>query len=95
MASKKERVEATPMADETQTSENFDATQMAEKVEFVDHIAQYGVPQRSYEEAQRLSLELNLTDEQFNQLLEQLRVKYKYAKAEPSESVRIIAAQSI
>ncbi|QQR92937.1 MAG: DNA-directed RNA polymerase subunit A'' [Candidatus Iainarchaeum archaeon] len=83
------------MADETQTNENFDATQMAEKVEFVDHIAKYGVPQRSYEEAQRLSLELNLTDEQFNQLLDQLREKYKYAKAEPGESVGIIAAQSL
>lgn len=95
MASKKERLEATPMADETQNNENFDATQLAEKVEFVDHIAKYGVPQRSYEEAQRLSLELNLTDEQFNQLLDQLREKYKYAKAEPGESVGIIAAQSL
>lgn len=83
------------MADETQTNENFDATQMAEKIEFVDHIASYGVPQRAYEEAQRLSLELNLTDEQFNQLLDQLREKYKYAKAEPGESVGIIAAQSL
>ncbi len=83
------------MADETQTNENFDATQMAEKIEFVDHIAKYGVPQRPYEEAQRLSLELNLTDEQFNQLLDQLREKYKYAKAEPGEAVGIIAAQSL
>ncbi|MDP2666783.1 MAG: DNA-directed RNA polymerase subunit A'' [Candidatus Diapherotrites archaeon] len=83
------------MADETQETLNLDATQQAEQVEFVDHVAQFGMPRKAYEEAQRLSLELNLTDEQFEQLLHEIRKKYIYAKAQPGEGVGIIAAQSL
>lgn len=80
---------------ETNIGEAFDATQHAEEVEFVDHIAVNGVPRRAYEDAQRLSLEMNLTDEQFDQLVQELRTRYQHAKAEPGESVGIIAAQSL
>jgi DNA-directed RNA polymerase subunit A" len=83
------------MENETQTNENFDATQHAEKVEFVDHIAEHGIPRKAYEDAQRLSLEMNLTDEQFEHLVEELRKRYLHAKAEPGEAVGIVAAQSL
>ncbi|MEK6902802.1 MAG: hypothetical protein AABX02_04420, partial [archaeon] len=62
---------------ETQTTENFDATQHAEAIEFEDHVAKYGIPRKAYEEAQRLSLEMNLTDEQFEQLADELRKRYQ------------------
>lgn len=77
------------------TTENFDATQHAEAIEFEDHVAKYGIPRKVYEEAQRLSLEMNLTDDQFEQLADELRKRYQNAKAEPGESVGIIAAQSL
>ncbi len=80
---------------ETQNEENFDATQHAEEIEFVDHVAKYGIPRRAYEDAQRLSLEMNLTDDQFEQLTDELKKRYQHAKAEPGESVGIIAAQSL
>ncbi len=86
------------MANENETltiEEGFDATQHAEQVEFVDHIAEQGIPRRAYEDAQRLSLEMNLTDEQFDQLVNELRKRYQHAKAEPGESVGIVAAQSL
>lgn len=83
------------MAEETQPISNEDLTQQAEEVEFVDHIATYGVPRRVYEEAQQVSLELNLTDEEFEQLLKELQDRYVRAKAEPGESVGIVAAQSM
>ena len=78
---------------ETQNEENFDATQHAEEIEFVDHVAKYGIPRRAYEDAQRLSLEMNLTDDQFEQLTDELKKRYQHAKAEPGESVGIIAPQ--
>lgn len=83
------------MENETQNTENFDATQHAEKVEFVDYVAEHGVPRKIYEEAQRLSLEMNLTDDQFDHLVSEVRKRYAFAKAEPGEAVGIIAAQSL
>lgn len=83
------------MEQDISNTENFDATQHAEEVEFVDHVAKYGIPRKAYEDAQRLSLEMNLTDEQFALLTEELKKRYQHAKAEPGESVGIIAAQSL
>ncbi|MEK6821277.1 MAG: hypothetical protein AABY11_02680, partial [archaeon] len=71
------------MENEIQDQVNIDATQQAEKVEFVDHVTQFGMPRKAYEDAQRLSLEMNLTDEQFENLLGEIRQKYIYAKAQP------------
>ncbi len=83
------------MENDTQTNENFDATQHAEKIEFVDYVAEHGIPRKIFEDAQRLSLEMNLTDGQFDHLVEELRKRYAFAKAEPGEAVGIIAAQSL
>lgn len=83
------------MDNDTQNTENFDATQHAEKIEFVDYVAENGIPRKIFEEAQRLSLEMNLTDDQFDHLVEELRKRYAFAKAEPGEAVGIIAAQSL
>jgi len=38
---------------------------------------------------------MNLTDDQFTQLTDELKKRYQHAKAEPGESVGIIAAQSL
>ena len=83
------------MKNETTPTENFDATQHAQEVEFVDHISEKGVPKRAYEDAQRLSLEMNLTDDQFDYLVKELQKRYQHAKTEAGEAVGIIAAQSL
>jgi DNA-directed RNA polymerase subunit A" len=83
------------MEKEKQENPNDDATQQAEEIEFVDHVSTYGVPKKIYEEAQQVSLELNLTEEEFDRLLKKLQEKYVESKAEPGESVGIIAAQSL
>ncbi|MFH0970690.1 MAG: DNA-directed RNA polymerase subunit A'' [Candidatus Diapherotrites archaeon] len=79
----------------TLNEENFDATQHAEEIEFVDHVAKHGIPRKAYEEAQQISLEMNLAEEKFDYLLGELRKRYQHAKAEPGEAVGIIAAQSL
>lgn len=61
----------------------------------IDYLDVYGLPKNVLEEIDKVALEKNLTIEQREELIENVKRYFDSIKAEPGEAVGIVAAQSL